>query len=54
MTLWLLFACKFVDRVLECVGHQRISKDEGMQQILSSLQALEESLPSAEIGESTL
>lgn len=54
LTLWLLFTCKFVDRILECVGHQRASEDAGMQAILKSLQQLEVALPTGDVDESSV
>lgn len=51
----MLFACKFVNRVLESIGPDRVVNDSSMKEILASLHSLEVALPDGgEVEESTL
>ena len=55
LTLWLLFACKFVNRVLESIGPDRVVGDDAMKKVLHSLHSMEVALPDGtDVEESSL
>eukprot|EP00053_Salpingoeca_punica_P025880 m.18616 g.18616 ORF g.18616 m.18616 type:complete len:315 (-) comp8213_c0_seq1:384-1328(-) len=45
LVLWLMFGCKFINRVLDMVGQDRVATDEKMKEVLKALQSLEDNLP---------
>lgn len=48
LVFWLMFGCKFTNKVLEMLGPERVAHDENMVAVLQSLQKLEITLPEAE------
>ncbi len=47
LVFWLMFGCKFTNKVLEMLGPDRVANDENMVAVLASLQSLEIALPDA-------
>ena len=45
LVLYLMFGCKFTNKVLEMLGPERVANDENMVAMLKSLRTLEISLP---------